>query len=172
MMSATRTWPKTPARSRKAYSPTTGIPLRARISRYCRRPIQPLSLGLPRAGSAANKTWIGRVASRTGRKDTCVCQRNRKAVCSSTSGRLPTTRSSLRRRLPSQFPSQLRSLRSRSLGSLGRQRQLGSQRQRQLGSLGIRILRSLCRSHSHGLPVPSPEAFPSSPYRRRRTSPG
>ena len=97
---------------------------------------------------------------------TWVCQRDRKAVCPSTSGKLPTTRSSLR------LPSQLRSRhRNRSLGSQ-RQRSLGSQRQRRLGSrLGSH--RSLCRSRrSHGLRVPSPEAFPRSPCRRRRTSPG
>jgi hypothetical protein len=102
---------------------------------------------------------------------TCVCQHNRKAVCSSTSGKLPTTRSSLRRQLHSQLPSQLRS-QLRSLGSQ-RQRSLGSQRQRRLGSLrSLGSHRSLCSRRSHGLPVPSPEAFPCSPCRRRRTSPG
>ena len=50
MMSAKRTWPKTPARFRKAYSPTTGIPSRAGISRYRWRPIQLLSRGLATRG--------------------------------------------------------------------------------------------------------------------------
>ena len=106
---------------------------------------------------------------------TCVCQRNRKAV-SSTSGRLPTTRSSLRRQRPSQLPNQLRSLRSQRRRSLGsqRQRSLGSQPQRRTGSRrSLGSHRSLCRSRrSPGLHVPSPEAFPRSPCRRRRTSPG
>jgi len=106
-----------------------------------------------------------------------VCQRNRKAVWSSKSGKLPTTRSSLRRQLPSQFPSQLRS-RLRSLGSQSRLRSLGSQRQRRLGSRRSlcrrRSLcsRRLCSRRSRGLPVPSPEALLCSPCRRRRTSPG
>jgi hypothetical protein len=56
MMSA-GTWPKTPPRSSKAHSPTTGIPALAGISRYCWK-----RRAWPRAGSAANNTWIGRVA--------------------------------------------------------------------------------------------------------------
>jgi hypothetical protein len=103
---------------------------------------------------------------------TFVCQRNWKAVCFSTSGKLPTTRSSLRRQLPNQLPSQLRSLRSQRQRDSQRQRSLGSQRQ--LGSRRslCRSRRSLCRSRNHGLRVPSPEAFPRSLCRRRRTSPG
>jgi len=104
---------------------------------------------------------------------TWVCQRNRNAVCSSTSGKLPTTRSSLRRQLPSQFPSQLRSLRSQCLRSLGNQPQRSLGSQRPLGSLrSLGTRRSLCRSRRiHGLRVPSREAFPCPPCRRRRTSP-
>jgi hypothetical protein len=122
---------------------------------------------------AALQTRHGSAALSNPAVRTCVCQRNRNAV-SSTSGKLPTTRSSLRRQLPNQLPSQLRSQRQRSLGSQ-RQRSLGSQLQRRIGSHRslCRSHRSLCRSRrSHGLRVPSPEAFPRSPCRRRRTSPG
>ena len=178
---STRTWPKLRLALARHILRPLEFP-RAGISRYGWRLIQLLSKGLGHA-RAALQTRHGLAGSLLSNPavSTCVCQRNRKAVCSSTSGKLPTTRSSLQ--LPSQLRSQLpshpptsRHLRSQSQCRLGSQRQcrLGSQRQRRLGSLRSlgSLHRSLCSRRSHGLPVPSPEAFPRSRCRRRRTSPG
>ena len=174
MMSARALSPRLPLALARHDSPDHWNSLARGISRYGWRPIQLLSRGLATRGRRCKQDmdWPGSLLSNPAVR-TCVCQRNRKAVCFSTSGKLPTTRSSLRRQLRSQLlPSQLRS-QLRRRGSQ-RQRSLGSQRQRRLGSrrsLGSRH-RSLCSRRSHGLPVPSPEAFPCSPCRRRRTSPG
>ena len=173
MMSARALGPRLPLALARHDSPDHWNSLARGISRYGWRPIQLLSRGLATRGQRCKQDmdWPGSLLSNPAVR-TCVCQRNRKAVCSSTSGKLPTTRSSLRRQLRSQLlPSQLRS-QLRSLGSQ-RQRSPGSQRQRRLGSRrSLGSHRSLCSRRSHGLPVPSPEAFPCSPCRRRRTSPG
>ena len=74
---STRTWPKTPARSCKAYSPTTGIPSRWHFSIRLETHSAVEQGAWPRAGSAANKTWLAGSLLSNPAVRTCVCQRNR-----------------------------------------------------------------------------------------------
>jgi len=104
--------------------PRRGVWFRARAVYPGEMPLKPRAAqrtqcagAWPPTGSAANKTWIGRVAFvRTRPQGPGVCQRNRKAVCSSTSGRRPRTRSRSSRPRRSRRRIRIRRSRTRTRG--------------------------------------------------------
>ena len=172
MMSARALGPRLPFALARQDSPDHWNSL-ALGSRYGWRPIQLLSRGLATRGQRRKQDmdWPGSHLSNPAVR-TCVCQRNRKAVCSSTSDKLPTTRSSLRRQLRSQLlPSQLRSQLPASAADANAAPAANANAASAAAAASAATAASAAAAAAP-LPVPSPEAFPCSPCRRRRTSPG